>query len=55
MTDGTNSPGVVRYIAAAREAAGQRADELAAMRACRFDTIAVHGLYTMREAIENNQ
>lgn len=55
MTDEMNSPGVARYVAAAQEAAGQRAAELAAMRACRFDTIAVHGLYTMREAIENNQ
>jgi O-acetylhomoserine/O-acetylserine sulfhydrylase-like pyridoxal-dependent enzyme len=50
-----NSPGVARYIAAAQEAAAQHAAELAAMRACRFDTIAVHGMYTMREAIENNQ
>lgn len=55
MTDEVNSAGVARYVAAAQEAAGQRAAELAAMRACRFDTIAVHGLYTMREAIENNQ
>ena len=55
MTDEMTSSGVARYVAAAQEAAGQRAAELAAMRACRFDTIAVHGLYTMREAIENNQ
>src|SRR5450759_4644949 len=55
MTDEMTSPGVARYVAAAQEAAGQRAAELAAMRACRFDTIAVHGLYTMREAIENIQ
>lgn len=55
MTDEMDTPGVARYIAAAREKAGQREAEFAAMRACRFDTIAVHGLYTMREAIENNQ
>ncbi|MBU4555563.1 MAG: PLP-dependent transferase [Actinobacteria bacterium] len=55
MTDEVNSQGVARYIAAAQEAAGVHAAELAAMRACRFDTISVHGLYTMREAIENNQ
>ena len=55
MTDGSNSAGVARYVAIAQQAAGQQAAERAAMRACRFDTIAVHGLYTMREAIENNQ
>jgi len=55
MPDGTDSPGVARYVAIAQEAAGQRAAELAVMRSCRFDTIAVHGLYTVREAIENNQ
>jgi len=55
MIDEMNSPGVARYVAAAQEAAAQHAAELAAMRACRFDTIAVHGMYTMREAIENNQ
>jgi O-acetylhomoserine/O-acetylserine sulfhydrylase-like pyridoxal-dependent enzyme len=55
MTDGPNSRSVADYVARAHEAAGQYAAELAAMRACRFDTISVHGLYTMREAIENNQ
>ena len=55
MTDEVNLQGVARYVTAAQEAAVQHAVELAAMRGCRFDTIAVHGLYTMREAIENNQ
>ena len=55
MTDEVNLQGVARYVTAAQEAAAQHAVELAAMRDCRFDTIAVHGLYTMREAIENNQ
>lgn len=55
MTDEMDSAGVARYVAAAQKAAGQHAAEVATMRACRFDTIAVHGLYTMREAIENNQ
>lgn len=55
MTDQANSQGVAHYISAANEAAGRQAAELAAMRACRFDTISVHGLYTMREALENNQ
>jgi len=55
MTDEMDSPGVAGYVARAQEAAKTQAAELAAMRACRFDTIAVHGMYTMREAIENNQ
>ena len=55
MTQEMNSPGVARYVAAAKQAAERRAAEVAAIRACRFDTIAVHGLYSMREAIENNQ
>jgi O-acetylhomoserine/O-acetylserine sulfhydrylase-like pyridoxal-dependent enzyme len=55
MTDETNSPGVARYVAAAQEAGRRHAADLTAMRACRFDTMAVHGLYTMREALENNQ
>jgi O-acetylhomoserine/O-acetylserine sulfhydrylase-like pyridoxal-dependent enzyme len=32
-----------------------RAEDVAAIRRCRFDTIAVHGLYTMREALDFNQ
>jgi O-acetylhomoserine/O-acetylserine sulfhydrylase-like pyridoxal-dependent enzyme len=49
------SPGVDRYVAAAHEAARRHAAERAAMRRCRFDTIAVHGLYTMEEALDFNQ
>jgi len=49
------SPGVERYVAAAREAARRRAADIAAMRKCRFDTIAVHGLYSMGEALDYNQ
>ncbi len=55
MAEVKNSPGVARYVAAAQEMARQRAEDLAAIRACRFDTMAVHGLYTVREALENNQ
>jgi len=47
--------GVARYVAAAQAAAKRHAEDLARMRACRFDTIAVHGLYTMREALDFNQ
>jgi len=51
----THSPGVARYVAAAEAAAKRRAADLVRMRACRFDTIAVHGLYTMQEALDFNQ
>ena len=49
------SPGVERYVAAAGEAARRHAADLATIRKCRFDTIAVHGLYTMEEALDFNQ
>ena len=55
MSNETLSPGVARYVAAAERAARRRAEDLKAMRACRFDTIAVHGLYTAREALDFNQ
>ena len=51
----TVSPGVARYVAAAEQAARRRAADIAAIRQCRFDTIAVHGLYTMAEALDFNQ
>jgi O-acetylhomoserine/O-acetylserine sulfhydrylase-like pyridoxal-dependent enzyme len=49
------SPGVERYVAAAEQAALRRAADIAAIRKCRFDTIAVHGLYSMGEALDFNQ
>jgi O-acetylhomoserine/O-acetylserine sulfhydrylase-like pyridoxal-dependent enzyme len=55
MQDVITTAGVDRYIAAARAAAERRAADLAAIRRCRFDTIAVHGLYTMGEALDFNQ
>ncbi|MCK7482788.1 MAG: Lrp/AsnC family transcriptional regulator [Candidatus Moduliflexus flocculans] len=41
------SAGVARYVVAAERAAARHAADRAAMRRCRFDTIAVHGLYTV--------
>ena len=49
------TPGVQRYVDLAAEELKARAAALAAMRRCRFDTIAVHGLYTLQEAIDRNQ
>jgi len=51
----TVSPGLERYVAAAEQAARRRAADIATIKKCRFDTIAVHGLYTMAEALDFNQ
>jgi len=47
--------GVDKYVAAAQEAAARKADDMAKIKACRFDTIAVHGMYSMNEALNFNQ
>jgi len=51
----TPNEGVERYVALARKAASRRALELEQARRLRFDTIAVHGMYTMSEALDFNQ
>jgi len=43
------------YIDAARRAMKWHEGNLAKMRSCRFDTIAVHGVYSMQEAMDFNQ
>lgn len=55
MSDAGMSPGVARYVAAAKEAQRRHEEDIARMRRCRFDTIAVHGLYTMSESLDYNQ
>jgi O-acetylhomoserine/O-acetylserine sulfhydrylase-like pyridoxal-dependent enzyme len=47
--------GVDRYVELARKTAARRALELEQVRRLRFDTIAVHGLYTVSEALDFNQ
>ena len=47
--------GVERYVKAAQQAMAQREKDIATMKQCRFDTIAVHGLYTMNESLDFNQ
>ena len=49
------APGVQKYVDAAQRVLAQREAALARMKAMRFDTIAVHGLYTVEEALERNQ
>jgi len=51
----SNSEGVERYVALAREAEQRRARDMAEIKKCRFDTIAVHGLYSMNESLNFNQ
>lgn len=52
---GKESKGIQRYLDAADQAAERRAAAIKRMKECRFDTIAVHGLYTMNEALNFNQ
>jgi len=49
------SEGVKKYIDRANQALAARGRDIARARKFRFDTIAVHGLYTATEAIEKNQ
>ncbi|MGZ5480131.1 MAG: PLP-dependent transferase, partial [Candidatus Aminicenantales bacterium] len=49
------SPGVQKYVDSAQQLLAQRDAALARMKKMRFDTIAVHGLYTVEEALERNQ
>jgi O-acetylhomoserine/O-acetylserine sulfhydrylase-like pyridoxal-dependent enzyme len=56
MSDETSySPGVRKHIEAGRRLMAERDAALARMKAMRFDTIAVHGLYTVEEALQRNQ
>jgi O-acetylhomoserine/O-acetylserine sulfhydrylase-like pyridoxal-dependent enzyme len=47
--------GVKHYVEAGKRAMEWHAANLERMRACRFDTIAVHGIYSMQEALDFNQ
>jgi O-acetylhomoserine/O-acetylserine sulfhydrylase-like pyridoxal-dependent enzyme len=55
MSEQKNTQGVQRYVDAAVKAAERRRRDVEAMKRCRFDTIAVHGLYTMNESLNFNQ
>jgi O-acetylhomoserine/O-acetylserine sulfhydrylase-like pyridoxal-dependent enzyme len=51
----TYSPGVMKYIEASKKLLAEREAALARMKTMKFDTIAVHGLYTVEEALGRNQ
>jgi O-acetylhomoserine/O-acetylserine sulfhydrylase-like pyridoxal-dependent enzyme len=47
--------GKMHYLEAARRAMEWHQDYQNSMRNCRFDTIAVHGIYSMQESLDFNQ
>jgi O-acetylhomoserine/O-acetylserine sulfhydrylase-like pyridoxal-dependent enzyme len=49
------SPAVQRYIEEANKFLDQKQKQLDRMKKLKFDTIAVHGLYTAEEALSQNQ
>jgi O-acetylhomoserine/O-acetylserine sulfhydrylase-like pyridoxal-dependent enzyme len=54
-SDQQYSPGVKKYIEQAKKTLERRQEEIARVKKMKFDTIAVHGLYTVEEALEQNQ
>jgi O-acetylhomoserine/O-acetylserine sulfhydrylase-like pyridoxal-dependent enzyme len=50
-----NPDGMMYYKQAAERAMQWHRDYIRAMKQCRFDTIAVHGIYSMQEALDFNQ
>jgi O-acetylhomoserine/O-acetylserine sulfhydrylase-like pyridoxal-dependent enzyme len=47
--------GLHHYTEAGKRAMAWHAEHIARMKKCRFDTIAVHGIYSMQEALDFNQ
>ena len=50
-----HGPGVQKYIDASKKLIADREAALARMKTMKFDTITVHGLYSMEEALSQNQ
>lgn len=56
MTDDPQyGPGVLKYIEEAKKVLNQREKHIARIKELKFDTIAVHGFYTVEEALNHNQ
>ncbi len=49
------SEGVKKYVERGKRILAEREELKSRMKKARFDTIAVHGLYSTKEALENNQ
>ncbi len=50
-----DNKGINHYLEAAARSAKWHEDYKKKMKKCRFDTIAVHGIYSMQEALDYNQ
>jgi len=50
-----NDLGIQRYLKAAKQASEWHRENIRRMKKCRFDTVAVHGIYSMQEALDFNQ
>lgn len=56
MTDKQQyGPGIMKYIKEAEKSLAQKEEHLARIKKLKFDTIAVHGFYTVEEALNQNQ
>jgi O-acetylhomoserine/O-acetylserine sulfhydrylase-like pyridoxal-dependent enzyme len=53
--EGKYGPGVKKHIAEAQKSLEHKKRQLERVKNLKFDTIAVHGLYTVEEALEKNQ
>ena len=51
----TYGPGVDKYVEAAKSALAARQKQVERVKKLKFDTLAVHGLYTVEEALGQNQ
>lgn len=49
------SPGVQKYIQESKKLLAQKEKDLQRIKKLKFDTIAIHGLYTVEEALKQNQ
>lgn len=49
------SPGVLRYVEEAERLSAEREAQMALIKTWKFDTVAVHGLYSLEEAYRRNQ
>src|SRR5512135_2561383 len=54
-SDRTYGPGVMRYVEESRKYLDERRALIDRVKKRKFDTIAVHGLYSLEEALARNQ
>jgi O-acetylhomoserine/O-acetylserine sulfhydrylase-like pyridoxal-dependent enzyme len=55
MNNPTYGPGVMKYVEESKKLLAKRAAHWERAKRWKFDTIAVHGLYSVEEALERNQ